>query len=936
MHTGLSGEKLSLPLSLEGAAVAERLDCSLPTNTKRVHLRPGSLASFRKWESCLMVPLVGGFSRGSPVPLPALVFRRCSIQGRPNLTTSTFSYFAWPSRTAEYGSGRWGNEICLSIDVSTLSIPLDQSSRTPPTIAALSSPSSPLYIPAKPLVHLRAGQGTAQNLCRLRPSDSSESAVGCCAQDRAKRQSPPQIWAALNVDVLRAEWGEASVRLQGAGVTGRSLRKPADQRHRPARFPRAKIWAETPLGFEPSSPWWEASDAWLLDKGVERFSPLLTSRPSDPMRVIELWSSAGMKGREKWQNAEKTRPARFPHARIRSDPAGDRTRIALVGDEQANRSATVASHVTPVPFAAVVQLVAQAGRYICGLPVVQLVAQAGRYICGLPVVQLVAQAGRYICGLPVVQLVAQAGRYICGLPVVQLVAQAGRYICGLPVVRLVAQAGRYICGLPVVRLVAQAGRYICGLPVVRLVAQAGRYICGLPVVQLVAQAGRYICGLPVVQLVAQAAGREISIFHVRPGLRFMMAARFPEVRGRLVHAIDRGRPVCLRRFAGVGGRGGGRKKDEKRGSRMQNARGTRAEADGFGATSPSLVVEMMVKGLMVVGGGGGERTPAKTAPGTRLDSYPRRRHAIHSISGRGILTSHQNRQAVFERGTSSRPANSGGVVVTLLASHPGANRVRFPAWSLPDFRIHSVDIQTLHRQPICNAWKAIRGLPTVFFSAFENEKRGCDKGDTATCIKCPIASKRKPLNWRAVFSSHYARLCGCCPERSVIAGANGPLQQIMRYKLISELERARACQTEREREREWMRTRRARGGKKVEGMERDRLGLGRQDWYRLFMIGLPYLLVHGINRWGKQYVRREVFETVFVLEKSAGEERVRWNLLIAPCCAGVCTATFLSRALDGSAGEKTVQAPFPICLHSSDNFSPVSIFDITASYYQLV
>ncbi|KAJ8870337.1 hypothetical protein PR048_029358 [Dryococelus australis] len=39
---------------------------------------PGSLSGFRKWEPCRTMPLVGGFSRGSPAS-PALAFRRCSI-----------------------------------------------------------------------------------------------------------------------------------------------------------------------------------------------------------------------------------------------------------------------------------------------------------------------------------------------------------------------------------------------------------------------------------------------------------------------------------------------------------------------------------------------------------------------------------------------------------------------------------------------------------------------------------------------------------------------------------------------------------------------------------------------------------------------------------------------------------------------------------------
>ncbi|KAJ8867920.1 hypothetical protein PR048_031729 [Dryococelus australis] len=39
---------------------------------------------------------------------------------------------------------------------------------------------------------------------------------------------------------------------------------------------------------------------------------------------------------------QRYRPARFPHAKVRSDPAGDRTRFALSGGEQSNRSTITA------------------------------------------------------------------------------------------------------------------------------------------------------------------------------------------------------------------------------------------------------------------------------------------------------------------------------------------------------------------------------------------------------------------------------------------------------------------------------------------------------------------------------------------------------------------------------------------------------------------
>ncbi|KAJ8880731.1 hypothetical protein PR048_017201 [Dryococelus australis] len=84
----------SVAYKTNGAAVAERLACS-----------PGFVAShpgrftphFRKWGSYRTMPLVGGFSRGSPVS-HALSFRRCSIltslqdlavKSRPSLSTQT-------------------------------------------------------------------------------------------------------------------------------------------------------------------------------------------------------------------------------------------------------------------------------------------------------------------------------------------------------------------------------------------------------------------------------------------------------------------------------------------------------------------------------------------------------------------------------------------------------------------------------------------------------------------------------------------------------------------------------------------------------------------------------------------------------------------------------------------------------------------------------
>ncbi|KAJ8880298.1 hypothetical protein PR048_016764 [Dryococelus australis] len=61
------------------SALAERLARSPPIKANRVQSPAGS-PDFRKWDSCRTMPLVGGPSRGSPVPLPPPPqFRRRSI-----------------------------------------------------------------------------------------------------------------------------------------------------------------------------------------------------------------------------------------------------------------------------------------------------------------------------------------------------------------------------------------------------------------------------------------------------------------------------------------------------------------------------------------------------------------------------------------------------------------------------------------------------------------------------------------------------------------------------------------------------------------------------------------------------------------------------------------------------------------------------------------
>ncbi|KAJ8881359.1 hypothetical protein PR048_017840 [Dryococelus australis] len=71
LHTHLASPSSALRISMRGAAVAERLARSPPTKANRAR-SPAASPDFRKWESCRMMPLVGGPSRRSAVPPPHL------------------------------------------------------------------------------------------------------------------------------------------------------------------------------------------------------------------------------------------------------------------------------------------------------------------------------------------------------------------------------------------------------------------------------------------------------------------------------------------------------------------------------------------------------------------------------------------------------------------------------------------------------------------------------------------------------------------------------------------------------------------------------------------------------------------------------------------------------------------------------------------------
>ncbi|KAJ8882536.1 hypothetical protein PR048_014347 [Dryococelus australis] len=81
LHRHIFNEDRLLPdlkQTIRRVVVAEWLSCVPPTKAYRAQFPAGTLLDLRMWKSCRKMPLVGGFTRRSPVP-PALSSRRCSI-----------------------------------------------------------------------------------------------------------------------------------------------------------------------------------------------------------------------------------------------------------------------------------------------------------------------------------------------------------------------------------------------------------------------------------------------------------------------------------------------------------------------------------------------------------------------------------------------------------------------------------------------------------------------------------------------------------------------------------------------------------------------------------------------------------------------------------------------------------------------------------------
>ncbi|KAJ8872265.1 hypothetical protein PR048_025867 [Dryococelus australis] len=129
-----------------------------------------------------------------------------------------------------------------------------------------------------------------------------------------------QIWTALNNEVLRTDEGE-TIRKCNGEVNGRPQRKPADQRHSPARYPRAKCRGD-------------------LAGNRTRFAVVGSAHPSHYTTAAPRGDLAG--NRTRFAVVGSAHPSHYGTAAPRGDLAGNRTRFAVVGSAHPSHYGTAA------------------------------------------------------------------------------------------------------------------------------------------------------------------------------------------------------------------------------------------------------------------------------------------------------------------------------------------------------------------------------------------------------------------------------------------------------------------------------------------------------------------------------------------------------------------------------------------------------------------
>ncbi|KAJ8881856.1 hypothetical protein PR048_018342 [Dryococelus australis] len=207
-----------LKLPATGATMAEQLARSPPTKANRAQYPVGS-PEFRKWGSFWTMPLVSGFSRGSPVS-PAPSFRRCSIFTLNNCSSALKNFLLRP----------------LAHERNLIYTVQDQDGNTA-RLARKSDEALGVRVSVVRIAPSRLDLGRSlERRIGEDPTSIPETAVLISGFSIA---NSGEIQAALNMEVLRADvdearWVRSSPGMQDNEVTGDPREKPVDQRNRRA------------------------------------------------------------------------------------------------------------------------------------------------------------------------------------------------------------------------------------------------------------------------------------------------------------------------------------------------------------------------------------------------------------------------------------------------------------------------------------------------------------------------------------------------------------------------------------------------------------------------------------------------------------------------------------------------------------------------------
>ncbi|KAJ8870574.1 hypothetical protein PR048_029597 [Dryococelus australis] len=194
-----------------GTAVGERLDCSPPTKKNRVQYPAKYIPDFRKWESCLTMPLVGGFSQGYPLMMAYRKSTRCNIDD------------VWTAFDTEL---RKQNETTNGLPANmTIKQILDNW----------------MGQTGYPILHVTRNNVTG-SICIKQTIATAPMVV------------ESRIWEPMRAKLV--ECG-GTTECKGGG-DGRSARKPSDERQSPGTIPTCEHPGVTPREIKPSSPTWDA------------------------------------------------------------------------------------------------------------------------------------------------------------------------------------------------------------------------------------------------------------------------------------------------------------------------------------------------------------------------------------------------------------------------------------------------------------------------------------------------------------------------------------------------------------------------------------------------------------------------------------------------------------------------------------------------------